>query len=62
MIGRKLRSAGLAPIIESAEVKGSAYYRVVLGPYASKDAAWGMRKSALASNAARGEPFLKQVK
>jgi len=61
-IGRKLRAAGLAAVVESAEVKGAAYYRVVLGPYASKDAAWNMRKAALASNAAKGEPFLKQVK
>ena len=61
-VAKKLKSAGLKPVIETAQVNKSTYYRVVLGPYPNKDAATSARRAAISSNAAKGEPFLKQVK
>jgi len=61
-VAKKLQVGGLKPTIETAEVNGSTYFRVVLGPYASKNAAAATRKSVEATKAAKGDPFLKQVR
>ncbi|MFN8389793.1 MAG: SPOR domain-containing protein [Bdellovibrionota bacterium] len=59
---KKLQSSGLKPIVETAEINRQTYYRVVLGPYATREATASARKAAISAKAAKGEPFLKLIK
>lgn len=58
---RKLQSAGLQPQLEEAVVGRNRYYRVVVGPFPSKDAAAERRASVRAVRAAVGEPFVRKI-
>ena len=58
---RKLQKTGFAPQLEEALVGKNRYYRVVVGPFPSKDAASAKRASVRAAKAAVGEPFVRKV-
>ena len=59
---KKLQSKGLKPTLEAAEINNAVYYRIIIGPYPTKEATASARKAAIAAKAAKGEPFLKLVK
>ena len=60
-MNKKLAQAKLKGKIEEAKVGRNTYYRVVVGPYSSKDAATAARASVKRARAAAGDPFVRQA-
>lgn len=60
-MNKKLAQAKLKGKIEEAKVGRNTYYRVVVGPYSSKDAATAARVSVKRARAAAGDPFVRQA-
>ena len=60
-MNKKLARAKLKGKIEEAKVGRNTYYRVVVGPYSSKDAATVARGAVKRAKAASGEPFVRQA-
>jgi cell division septation protein DedD len=58
----KLSASGFKAKIERAEVKGEQYYRVIVGPEKTKDAANKLAQDLRGAGAVGGTPFVKQVK
>ena len=61
-LARKLSGSKVQTSIEAGVVRGVTYYRVVSGPFKSRDAATPTLKRVKNSGIVSTEPFLKQVK
>lgn len=59
---KKFKRAGLAAKVEEAMVNGSSYFRLVVGPYGSKEAAVSGQKQIKRTKVAKGESFVKQIR
>lgn len=55
----KLKAKGLTSAIRDAKVGGKLHYRVLVGPYSSKEAASEARNKVVKSKIVRAEPFIK---
>ena len=60
-MNKKLAQAKLKGKIEEAKVGRNTYYRVVVGPYSSKEAASAARAPVKRARAAAGDPFVRQA-
>ncbi len=58
----KFNEKGLDGVLEQAKVRKKEYYRVLVGPYASKPKALEARAKVKSAGVTGGEPFLKHVK
>ncbi len=58
----RLKAAGFAPVLEKADIQGKTYFRVLVGPYASRDNAVKAGKRITTAKLSRGEPFARLVK
>ena len=54
--------AGLAATLEQAEVRGQNYFRVIIGPYQSRQQALDAIPSVKKKRISRAQPFLKRVR
>lgn len=61
-LSKRLAGSKVQSVIETGVVKGVTYYRVVAGPFKSRDGAAPTMKRVKGSGAVSTEPFLKQVK
>lgn len=61
-LAAKLRSSGFVVVIENAQVRGEAYYRVLVGPEESRNQAEILIKQLKRERYLDGEPFLRMVK
>lgn len=61
-IAAQLRSAGFPAVIETAEVRGEKYFRVLVGPEGTKAQANVLIKQLKREPYIEGDPFLKVVK
>ncbi len=60
-IVRRFKIAGFNSSLERATVRGKQYYRVLVGPYGSRDAASAAREGIKSTGITNGEPFVKRV-
>ncbi len=60
-MNKKLAQAKLKGRVEEAKVGKNTYYRVVVGPFNSKDAANAARGGVKRAKAAAGDPFVRQA-
>ncbi len=58
----RLKAAGFAPVLERADIQGKTYFRVLVGPYTSRDVAVKAGKRITTAKLTRGEPFARLVK
>jgi DedD protein len=61
-IARRFKIAGFNSNLERATVRGKQYFRVLVGPYGSRDAASAAREGIKSAGITNGEPFVKRVK
>lgn len=61
-LSSNLRKSGFPAVIETAEVRGEKYYRVIVGPETSKTQADVLLKQLKRESYIVGEPFLRMVK
>lgn len=61
-IAQKLRGSGFPVVVEEANVKGEQYYRILVGPEASKQTADRLVSQLRRERYLEGAPFLRQVK
>lgn len=61
-IAAKLRRSGFRVVIESAEVRGENYYRLLVGPEKSQEQANRLVGQLKRENYLSGEPFVKMVR
>lgn len=59
---QKLRKAGFAVVVESANVRGENYYRVVVGPEASRVQAERLVEQLKRESTIQGNPFVRRVR
>lgn len=59
---QKLRKAGFAVVVESANVRGENYYRVVVGPEASRVQAERLVEQLKRESSISGNPFVRRVR
>ncbi|MCB0359193.1 MAG: SPOR domain-containing protein, partial [Bdellovibrionales bacterium] len=62
LIGKKLKAARFNVVISKAAVGEKTYYRVLVGPHKTRDAAKNALSRVAAVKAAKARPFVKQVK
>lgn len=55
----KLRSKGIMAAIRDASVNNKQHYRVLVGPFSSRDSAQDAKNQVIKSGVAMGEPFIK---
>ncbi|MBP9837674.1 MAG: SPOR domain-containing protein [Proteobacteria bacterium] len=58
----KMKQKKLSPILEQASIKGQDYYRILIGPFSTKQIAQKESTRAKQTNTFRGEPYIKVVK
>ena len=61
-LAARLRKNGFPVSIESASVKGEAYYRVIVGPEDNKKQAQVLVEQLKSERSVQGEPFLRSIK
>jgi cell division septation protein DedD len=61
-VASNLKKSGFAVMIETAQVRGKPYYRVLVGPENSKSQADILLKQLKRESYLKGEPFLRMVK
>lgn len=61
-LSTKLRESGLPVMIETAQVRGEQYFRVLVGPADSRDGAEGMGKKVKAKKIVSSDPFVRLIK
>lgn len=55
----KLKARGLTAAIRDASVNNKQHYRVLVGPFSSRDSAQNAKNQVIKSGVAMGEPFIK---
>ncbi|MBX7138162.1 MAG: SPOR domain-containing protein [Oligoflexia bacterium] len=61
-LAAKLRASGFTVTIESAEVRGDQYFRVLVGPEDSRDQAQRLSAQLARERYLQGQPFIRMVK
>lgn len=61
-LASKLRSAGFPVVIENAQVRGEAYFRILVGPEVNRKQAEVLIGQLKRESYIQGEPFLRAVK
>lgn len=58
-LASRLKSSGTQAVVREAKVADSQYYRVLVGPYSSKESADKSMKQLLKLKVSKGQPFVK---